>query len=465
MKKALLKEIDWPDFGGDLSPVYFNAEELMARISRTRQMMEKDGLSHLIVYADREHFANLMYLVNYEPRFEEAVLILNQTDDPLVLVGNECVNRFKASPLFSINRLRVERYQPFSLLNQPKDDSRYLKEILTAEGINQQSRVGCAGWKYFAESEHPSADHAIEIPAYIVDTLREISSYNNIVNASHIFMHPVHGLRARCSASEIAFFEFSSIMSSEGMKNFLHNIEPGKTDFELIKNYNYTGYPLVCHIGMTSGSNRHIGLASPGGYMVKKGDPLSTNIGYLGSLTCRAGWVAEDENDLPGEAKGYVENFAGPFFSVMGEWFKNLRIGAKGKTLTDVIDDHLPFDEFGVFLNPGHLIHFDEWLSSPIYKGSEMEIESGMYFQVDVIPKSKKYFSTRMEDGIIIADQALKDELNLKYPAVYQRCINRRKFMIESLGIELPEEILPISNIPAIVPPYFLNPRLIFTLE
>jgi hypothetical protein len=216
---------------------------------------------------------------------------------------------------------------------------------------------------------------------------------------------------------------------------------------------------------MTSGSNKHIGLANPGGYTIKKGDPLSTNIGYWGSLSCRAGWVAESENDLPQKAHGYVENFAGPYFSAMGEWFKSLKIGTKGKKLYNIIQDNLPFNDFGIFLNPGHLIHFDEWLSSPIYNNSEIEIQSGMYFQVDVIPKSSNYFSTRMEDGVIIADQSLQKELKEKYPAVFERCAMRRNFMIETLGIELPQEVLPVSNIPAIVPPFFLRPELVFTLE
>jgi hypothetical protein len=37
--------------------------------------------------------------------------------------------------------------------------------------------------------------------------------------------------------------------------------------------------------------------------------------------------------------------------------------------------------------------------------------------------------------------------------------------MTDVLGIELPEEVLPLSNIPAIVPPFFLAPNEIFALE
>jgi Xaa-Pro aminopeptidase len=465
MKQARLKEIEWPEFGKDVSPVHFTIDELLERIAKTRAMMVKENLTHLVVYGDREHFGNLTYLVNYEPRFEEALLILDLQNDPLILVGNENGNRFKASPLYTGGKMRYELYQPFSLLNQPKESSRQLKDIFSSEGINSQSRIGCAGWKYFSEIEHHTPDFAIEIPSFIVDTLREVSKFENVVNATHIFMHPGTGLRSKCSASEIALFEFSSVMASEGMRNLLLNIKVGKTDFELIKYYNYNGYPLNCNTGMTCGTNRHIGLANPEGYTIKKGDPFSTNLGYWGSNSCRAGWVAANDDDLPEHAKGYVNNFAGPYFAAMGEWYKNMKIGVKGKVIEKLIADLLPFDKFGIFLNPGHLIHYDEWLSSPIYKGSEIEIQSGMYFQVDVIPKSKKYFSTRMEDGIVIADASLRSELKAEYPAVYNRCMDRRKFMTDVLGFELPDEILPLSNIPAIVPPFFLNPKMIFTLE
>ena len=37
--------------------------------------------------------------------------------------------------------------------------------------------------------------------------------------------------------------------------------------------------------------------------------------------------------------------------------------------------------------------------------------------------------------------------------------------MMKVLGIELPEEILPLSNIPAIVPPFLLKPETIFAIE
>jgi hypothetical protein len=125
----------------------------------------------------------------------------------------------------------------------------------------------------------------------------------------------------------------------------------------------------------------------------------------------------------------------------------------------------LPFEKFGIYLNPGHLIHLDEWMSSPIYKGSDIPLASGMAIQVDVIPASEQYFSTRMEDGIVIADAELRANLKDSAPECFDRCQKRRQFMANVLGIDLPEEVLPLSNTCAIVPPFFLEPNTVLALD
>jgi hypothetical protein len=37
--------------------------------------------------------------------------------------------------------------------------------------------------------------------------------------------------------------------------------------------------------------------------------------------------------------------------------------------------------------------------------------------------------------------------------------------MIDVLGIDLPEEVLPLCNVPTIVPPFFLRPNQIFAVR
>jgi hypothetical protein len=77
-----------------------DAAEFQDRLRRTRTAMECAGLTHLIVYGDREHSANLAWLTGFDPRFEEALLILRMDGTPLIVVGTECESYLPISPLF-----------------------------------------------------------------------------------------------------------------------------------------------------------------------------------------------------------------------------------------------------------------------------------------------------------------------------------------------------------------------------
>ncbi len=421
--------------------------------------MEELGLTHIVVYADREHFANLTYLTGFDPRFEESLLIVGKTATPLILVGNECEAYLGISSLHNAGRMRHERFQTFSLLGQPRGRSRSLREILAEEGIDSDARVGAVGYKYF------DAADALDIPSYIADTLRELAGSVNVVNATHLFMHPGGGLRAKCTPFEIAYFEYSNCQAAEAVKRMIFALREGVTDHSVIEAGRLNGDPLSCHVTFSTGRNVNYGLCGPSGELIRCGHPLAFNVAYWGSNICRAGWIAHSAADLPDAAKDYIPRFAGPYFEAMSEWFGLMKLGTPGHRVYDLIQDRLPFDQFGIYLNPGHLIHLDEWMSSPFYAGSHILVASGMAIQVDVIPQSPQYFSTRMEDGLVIADAELRAELRESAPDCYARCQKRRTFMSDVLGIELPEEVLPLSNICAIVPPFFLEPNTVLALR
>src|SRR5688572_24513226 len=85
-----LTEAAWPEFPTAAEPPVAAVEEFQSRIDRLRARMEEQRLNHLVVYGDREHFANLAYLTNFDPRFEEALLVVGPEARPLLIVGNEC---------------------------------------------------------------------------------------------------------------------------------------------------------------------------------------------------------------------------------------------------------------------------------------------------------------------------------------------------------------------------------------
>ena len=132
---------------------------------------------------------------------------------------------------------------------------------------------------------------------------------------------------------------------------------------------------------------------------------------------------------------------------------------------TTIVARRLGDPFFGIFLNPGHQIHLDEWVNSPISRGSTIELRSGMAFQVDIIPATgTEYFTTNIEDGIALADERLRSAFAARYPDAWSRIQARRRFMDEALGIPLHPDVLPFSNIPAYLPPFLLRPDRVMTL-
>jgi hypothetical protein len=463
-RKHRLIEIDWPRFGDAARPPAAPATEYQRRIDRARAGMEARQLTHLVVYGDREHFANLAWLTHFDPRYEEALLVLSAARPPLILVGNECDNYLAISPLYQEGGLRKERYQAFSLPDQPRDSSRPLDAILREEGIGPGARVGCVGWKVFSPGEHPDPARAIELPAFIVDALRALCGPAEVMNATDLFIRADGGLRTAASVWEIAQCEYANVLASEAVRRILFNLEEGRRDDEMAAFAGYDAYPLGAHMTVRTGGPM-ISLSSPSGAVVRRGNRFSCSLCYRGANVCRAGWVAESADDLPPAARDYLPAFAGVYFEVMAQWYRLLDLGVPAGRLAEVVAEGLPGDRFGVFLNPGHLTHLDEWLSSPFYRGSEIPLRSGMIVQSDVIPSSTTHYSSRMEEGLVLADPELQRALAEHFPDCLARCQARRRFLIDVLGFELADSVLPLSNIPGLVPPFLLRPRQVLALE
>ncbi len=450
MRSARLIEIDWPEFGMAAEPPDWRVsrDEYSRRLARLDELMEAAGLTHIAVYGDREHFGNLAWLAGFDPRFEEAVLLKQRGEKALLLAGNECMGYVPASPTVAGELIRVERFQDFSLPDQPRGDSRALEAILREERIDAHSKVGIAGWKEY------STPQQIDAPSYLVDALRFAAGWENVVNAAGRILE----LRRQATVEEIAFFEWTNTLASEGMKRVIRAIRPGALDHELLEDARYCGVPLGCHMTLKCGGNR-VSLASARGERVARGGRFSCGICYWGANCCRCGWVVEGPEELPAEARGYVEEFAGPYFEAMGAWFGALRIGATGGGLEEAIHSRLPWEKFHVFLNAGHLIHLEEWLGAP------RVLESGMVMQADVIPSHPEFYSSRMEDGYVLADAALQTEMKSRFPALLARCEARRAFMRNTLGLPVHDEVLPLSGLCGIVPPFLLRPGTVFALS
>jgi hypothetical protein len=455
MTAARLAEVSLPEFGMSEQMPGIPGAVHRDRVERLRARADESGYDVLAVYGDREHSANLAFLTGFDPRFEEAMLVLGPSGEPAILVGNECYGTAGAAPL----PMRRHLFQDFSLPSQPRDRSKALKEILAEEGVRDGVRVGVVGWK-----EHPDRSR-IEVPAYLVDVLRAMTPSGTLENAGHLLTDAAEGLRVINEVEQLAAFEYAACRTSNGVRRLLSELRPGMREDEAVALLGWNGSPLSCHLMLTSGERASLGLLSPGDRRIERGDRFTVAFGIWGALNCRAGFVVEEAAELPEAIRDYVDRLVGPYFEAVVEWYEALHVGQKAGVLHEIVERRLGDPFFGIFLNPGHQIHLDEWVNSPVTPGSAIELRSGMALQVDIIPATgTEYFTTNIEDGIALADETLRAELAERYPEAWARIRARRDFMRDQVGIDLHPDVLPFSNIPAWLPPFLLRPERVMTV-
>lgn len=463
MAKAVLTQIKLPDFGVPAEMPELAASLYESRLQRLRQRVAQAGLDALVIYADREHAANMAWLTGFDPRFEEALLVLVAGRDPVILTGLENQGMAAAAPL----HCAVQLFPPFGLMGQDRSRTLPIDELLAGCGIAHAMKIGVAGWKYYGPLESASPAQWLEIPAFIADTLRVIAgAHQPVVNAGAIFMDPQSGLRACIEIDELARFEFAACHASQAVRRVVLGARPGMSEFEAAQLMAPIGLPLSCHTMFSSGARAWRGLPSPTSRRIARGDAVTTALGYVGALTCRNGWLVESADELPPAIRDYPQKLVFPYFEAVADWLENVGIGVEGGYLHQRMMARLGDPFFGVTLNPGHLLHLDEWMHSPIAAGSRQKLVSGMALQIDVIPATGgPYFTINMEDGIALLDEKGRAEFADHHPQAWARIVARRQFMAECLGIRLKPEVMPFSSLASHLAPFWLSPDLAVALR
>jgi Xaa-Pro aminopeptidase len=407
------------------------------------------GKTWLFVYADREHSANILFLSGFDPRFEEAVLLLGPNSQRIVVAGNESESFTAISPLPNLQTLLC---QSLSLMAQDRTKKPSLEAVLRDAGLKSGDTVGVIGWKYLeAEEWHDERPGFLVPHSMVVALARIVGGYDGLTDKTALLMNPRDGLRSIVDADQIAASEWASTRASASVWSVLSNARPGQREIEAAANLTYAGEPLSAHTMFASGNSQHQihGLNSAGARILAKGDGVTTAVGYWGGLSSRAGLLDDDNDDFV--------RLAAAYFDGLVRWYDTADIGVTGGALHDAVIDKLAEGGLRPALNPGHLVSYDEWSHSPVRPRSADALRSGMVFQVDVIPTPMPAGAAlNCEDAVAIADADLRAEVAAKHPEVWSRIEARRTFMRERLGVPLKETLLPLSNIPLALPPLWM---------
>ena len=452
--KITLKQVPLPDFQFSEAIPSIPTEEYERRLAALSQAA---GTDWVLVFADREHYANLTWLINYDPRFEEGLLVLGRNGQRTLLVGNEGLGYL---PILRVP-VDVELCQTFSLNSQPRSIAPRLKDVLAKIGLGAGQSASLVGWKYLETYETDDPSVPAFIPAFFVDVVRNLLGNNGrLVDGTALLMHPETGIRNSNSADQIAAFEWAARTSSAAVFSILTGTRPGMSEMQAMQLMMFSGQPLSMHPIFVSGKGEINGLRSPSGKIIEYGDAVSTGLGYWGSLSCRAGMML-GEPDL-----SFFEKIAAPYFKAVVSWYECMRIGAEGKDIFQTVATAFEGSGLHALLNPGHLTSYEEWTSSPIRPDSTEKIKSGMVFQSDIIPTPLPAgWLMNCEDTLAVADASLRAEIKAKHPGLWARVQSRRQVMIERIGIQLAEELLPLTDATAYLPPFWLAHELVCTVS
>jgi hypothetical protein len=427
-----------------------SSDEFEARIAALRSAVDAEWI---VVYGDREHAANLIFLCNLDPRFEEALLVIGP-DSRTLLLGKEDVGYVPVVPI----GVDVVLCPTFSLMGIDRSGGPTLEEALRQLGIGDGARIGVVGWKALTPGEWNGRRPAIFAPAFFVDTLRDLAGDSGrVVDVTAVLTSPSRGLRTFASADQIAIFEWGAARCSAWVHAIIGAARPGASEHDAFRAADWSGEPLSLHPVFASGPDVAVGLRSPSSRRLELGDAAVACIGLWGGNTARGGLVAASRTDLTASSEGYLDRLARPYWRAIATWYETLAVGTAGGVVFDAITELLAAEEFASSLNPGHLIHYEEWLDSPVRGGSEDPIGSGMVLQSDIIPTGiRPGWTVNCEDTIAIADADLRGELEAKHPALWSRVRARQEYMRSRLGIQLRDEVLPLSCTAGYFRPFWL---------
>lgn len=435
----------------------FTAKDYLERIDRLFKQTQH-RYTHFVIYGDREHCSNMEYFSGYDPRFEESILILAENGKHTLIIGVEGSTYAAKIPY----EYQLEVYPPFSIpcySNQMKcttdDATTSLEYLFGKAGLNGESYVGVLGWKLMGKDE-------FDLPMFIYEALCETVPRAKIENANAHMIDNAIGMRHTLEVKELILTEIAGTKASKAVYDVFSNLKEGISELEASRYLCIDGDPLNMHPNVNFGKNVFWGLASPDAHTkLEDGDLVSVGIGFRRSVCFKIGRYASAENVMNTQMEFYFNLY----FRSLAAWYESLRIGSTGGQVFENIEKEIgDVAEFGIGINTGHLIHTDEWTNSPFYKNCDVVLHSGMAIQSDYSAyRPDLGVALHEEDGVILMDEQTAKEYRLLAPKSFERMLNRRRFMRETLGIQIGEEVYPVSDNAGVMYPFLKNMNIVLS--
>ena len=228
------------------------------------------------------------------------------------------------------------------------------------------ARVGVAGWKTYARRDW------LEAPAFLVDTLRDAGGRGGLVRER---VRPLH--RRRGSACARATRSISSSPSStpachtsEGVKRLLRGLRPGLTEQQCVRAAGLERHAALVPPHAHGRTARRARAAQPERPCHRAGRPVHDGLRRLGRahlprrLRRRRRRASSRQASATTSGASWLPT-SRP--SPSGTWPCGSARRAERSRRSSIATWATPSSASSS--NPGHLLHLDEWVASPISAG------------------------------------------------------------------------------------------------
>ena len=357
-------------------------EEYFERIAKFQARIKAAGLDACLVAGTESDFANVRYLTEYWPTFEQAGVFVPAVGDAVLLIGPEswkyAVGRSvvkKIAMMLNYRESAEPDYPGIALATYPE-------VVKLAMGRRKLKKLGLVGTAVMTK---PTLDAvAAQLPGVAV------------VAADEVF-RPLRWIK---SENELNCHRKAFKVAEKAVQAMLNEIKPGMTEFQAIgiaqreiyaNGGEYEGHSLYCF-----GSN---GISRPTGAKLKKNEIIQLNIGArVGGYSSSIGlpvWFGK----LPKEQLKLVE------FGLRAHkfTFELMKAGVEASSIAQKYYDWGCAEGWKDYMlyGPVHGLGIMETESPWIETTSKYKLQENMTYQIDTFFTGNGY-GLRWERGCII---------------------------------------------------------------
>ena len=363
-------------------------QEYFDRIAKLQANMKAAGLDACLIHGTESDFANVRYLTEYWPTFEQAGVFVPAEGDAILLIGPESLKYAYGRSVFEPkNIMQMLNYRESAEPDYPGIPlSNYAEVAKKAMGGKKLKKLGLVGTA------------VMTLPT--LEALKRDLPDVELVHNEDVF----RPLRWFKSENELACHRKAFKVAEKAVQAMLNEMKPGMTEFQAIgiaqreiyaNGGEYEGHSLYCFGGDRSSN----GISRPTYNKLKKNEIIQLNIGArVSGYSCSIGlpvWFGK----LPKEQMALVE------FGLRAHkyTFELIKAGVEAGSIARNYTQWGIDQGWGDYMlyGPVHGLGIMETESPWIETTSKYKLQENMTYQVDTFFTGNGY-GLRWERGVIV---------------------------------------------------------------